>query len=97
MIINMPDADVRMFLARAQLVLIREREISQMLVDDGLLDAIFHLPLAFFLDKHRQYLHIITKKLCRPARIKDLRPVVLQHNKKRFNIKIGISQGRNIG
>lgn len=79
MIINMPDADKNV-LARAQLVLIREREISQMLVD-GLLGRNFSSALAFFLDKHRQYLHIITK-LCRPARIKDLRPVVLQHNKR---------------
>lgn len=78
MIVNMPDADKNV-LARAQLVLIREREISQMLVD-GLLGRNFSSALAFFLDKHRQYLHIITK-LCRPARIKDLRPVVLQHHK----------------
>ena len=46
MIINMPDADKNV-LARAQLVLIREREISQMLVD-GLLGRNFSSALAFF-------------------------------------------------
>ncbi len=64
---GMPDAD-RHVLARAQLVLIREREISQMLVD-GLLGRNFASALAFFLDKHRQYLRI-SAKLCRPAKIK---------------------------
>lgn len=64
-LINMPDAD-RYVLGRAQLVLIREREISQRLVD-GLLGRNFSSPLAFFLSKHSQYLKIMNK-LCKPAR-----------------------------
>mgnify|MGYP000562093149 CR=1 FL=1 len=46
MVRNMPEAD-RNVLARAQLVLTREREISQMLVD-GLLGRNFSRPLAIF-------------------------------------------------
>ncbi|WP_165076745.1 MULTISPECIES: hypothetical protein [unclassified Desulfovibrio] len=63
MLVTMPDAD-RHVLARAQLVLTREREISQMLVD-GLLGRNFSPPLAFFLSKHMQYLRLMSK-LCRP-------------------------------
>lgn len=62
----MPQADKHV-LGRAQLVLMREREISQMLVD-GLLGRNFSAPLAFFLDKHKQYLRI-NAKLVRPARL----------------------------
>ncbi len=65
MLVSMPDAD-RHVLARAQLVLTREREISQMLVD-GLLGRNFSPPLAFFLSRHKQYLRQMSK-LCRPPR-----------------------------
>ena len=65
MLVSMPDADKHV-LARAQLVLTREREISQMLVD-GLLGRNFSQPLAFFLSKHKQYLRVMSK-LCRPHR-----------------------------
>ena len=65
MLVTMPDAD-RHVLARAQLVLTREREISQMLVD-GLLGRNFSPPLAFFLSKHTQYLRLMSK-LCRPQK-----------------------------
>lgn len=51
---TMPKAD-RIVLVRSQLVLMREREISQMLVD-GLLGRDFAPPLAFFLSKHNAYL-----------------------------------------
>lgn len=60
----MPEAD-RHVLGRAQLVLTREKEISQRLVD-GLLGRNFSSPLAFFLSKHTQYLRIMSK-LCRPG------------------------------
>ena len=53
----------RMVLAKAQLVLTREHDVSQMLVD-GLLGRNFARPLAFFLDKHRIYLRNFLK-LCR--------------------------------
>ncbi|MDR2851241.1 MAG: hypothetical protein LBV65_04325 [Desulfovibrio sp.] len=51
---TMPKAD-RIVLVRSQLVLMREHEISQMLVD-GLLGRDFAFPLAFFLSKHKTYL-----------------------------------------
>jgi hypothetical protein len=56
-------------LVRAQLVLTREREISQMLVD-GLLGRNFSRPLAFFLDKHKGYLRGLNR-LCRPLRPRE--------------------------
>ncbi|MBQ7584795.1 MAG: hypothetical protein IJU40_00910, partial [Desulfovibrionaceae bacterium] len=62
---SMSDAD-RLVLARAQLVLTREHDISQMLVD-GLLGRNFSRPLAFFLDKQRIYLRNFLK-LCRISR-----------------------------
>ncbi len=65
LLLAMPEAD-RHVLALAQLVLLREREISQMLVD-GLLGRNFSQPLAFFLSNHKQYLRTITK-LCRAAK-----------------------------
>jgi len=64
----LPEAE-RLVLARAQLVLTREREISQMLVD-GLLGRNFSRPLAFFLDKRKTYLRRMVR-LCRPPRQKD--------------------------
>ena len=56
---TMPDAEKKIFI-RTQRVLTRERDISQMLVD-GLLGKNFSKPLAFFLEKRRQYLKAITK------------------------------------
>ena len=62
MIRAMSAADRRVFF-RSQLVLLREREISQLMVD-GLLGRNFSKPLAFFLDKHSEYLRAMTR-LCR--------------------------------
>jgi len=59
----MPAADKNV-LMRAQLVLTREREISQMLVD-GLLGRNFSSALAFFLSKHKAYVRIMTQ-MCKP-------------------------------
>lgn len=61
-LLTMPAAD-KYVLLRAQLVLVREREISQLLVD-GLLGRKFSTALAFFLDKHSSYLRLMSK-LCR--------------------------------
>ena len=61
----MPQAD-RTVLQRAQLVLMREREISQMLVD-GLLGRNFSPALAFFLSRHKQYVRLMAK-LSRPGK-----------------------------
>ena len=72
MLVTMPDAD-RHVLARAQLVLTREREISQMLVD-GLLGRNFSPALAFFLSRHKQYLRLMSK-LCRPLHHHRPQPV----------------------
>lgn len=55
-------ADRRVFF-RSQLVLLREREICQLMVD-GLIGHNFAKPLAFFLDKHNEYLRAMTQ-LCR--------------------------------
>lgn len=62
---NMSQADRTVF-ARAQLVLLRERDISQLFVD-GLVGRNFSQPLAFYLDKRRDYLNAMMK-LCRPGR-----------------------------
>lgn len=64
----MPEAD-RNVLSRAQLVLTREKEISQMLVD-GLLGRNFARPLAFFLDKRKIYLRQLSH-YCRPGKMKE--------------------------
>ena len=64
----MPEAD-RNVLARSQLVLTREREISQLLVD-GLLGRNFSRPLAFFLDKRKAYLRSLSR-MCRPGKMKE--------------------------
>ncbi|MBO4300697.1 MAG: hypothetical protein J5861_03745 [Desulfovibrio sp.] len=61
---NMPEAD-RNVLARSQLVLTREREISQLLVN-GILGPDFARPLAFYLDKRRVYLRRLSR-VCRPG------------------------------
>lgn len=65
---TMPEADKNV-LARSQLVLTREREISQMLVD-GLLGRNFSRPLAFFLNKRKEYLRRLTR-ICRPGRLRE--------------------------
>lgn len=62
---TMPAAD-RYVLMRAQLVLTREKEISQMLVD-GLLGRNFASALAFFLSKHTAYVRLMTQ-MCKPQR-----------------------------
>ena len=60
---TMPEAD-RNVLLRLQLVLVREREISQMLVN-GILGRDFARPLAFYLDKHKTYLRRLSR-VCLP-------------------------------
>ena len=59
---TMPEAD-RSVLARSQLVLTREREISQLLVN-GILGPDFARPLAFYLDKRKVYLRRVSR-VCR--------------------------------
>lgn len=63
---TMPEAD-KAVLLRAQMVLTREREISQMLVD-GLLGRNFSSALAFFLSKHGAYLRLMARK-CKPQKL----------------------------
>lgn len=65
MVKNMSQADRTVF-ARTQLVLLRERDISQLFVD-GLVGRNFSQPLAFYLDRRRDYLNAVMK-LCRPGR-----------------------------
>lgn len=65
---GMPQAD-RTVLARSQLVLVREREISQLFVD-GLVGRSFSRPLAFYLARRQAYLRAMTL-LCRPGRRVD--------------------------
>ena len=65
MVKNMSQADRTVF-ARSQLVLLRERDISQLFVD-GLVGRNFSQPLAFYLDKRRDYLNAMMQ-LCRPGR-----------------------------
>ena len=56
---SMAEAD-RAVLLSAQLVLMREREVSQFLVD-GLLGRNFSKPLAFFLDRRKEYLRLMAR------------------------------------
>ena len=56
---SMP-AEERTILVRSQLVLTREREVSQLFVD-GILGNNFPKPLAFFLDRHQEYLNDIIR------------------------------------
>ena len=56
---SMP-AEERTILVRTQLVLTREREVSQLFVD-GILGNNFPKPLAFFLDRHQEYLNDIIR------------------------------------
>jgi hypothetical protein len=62
---TMSQAD-RTVLARSQLVLLRERDISQLFVD-GLVGKDFSRPMTFYLDNRKEYLHAILK-LCQPGR-----------------------------
>lgn len=72
-LLSMPDAD-KAVLLRAQLVLTREREISQMLVD-GLLGRNFSSALAFFLDRHKPYVREMAK-ICHTSRAREKRHAV---------------------
>lgn len=62
---RMPQAD-RTVLARSQLVLVREKEISQLFVD-GLVGRGFSRPLAFYLARRQEYLRAMNR-LCTPGR-----------------------------
>ena len=73
---TMSEAD-KLVLARAQLVLSREHDVSQMLVD-GLLGKNFARPLAFFLDKHRTYLRNFLN-LCRQSRHSSNHEGIVKH------------------
>lgn len=64
----MPEAD-RSVLARSQLVLTREREVSRLLVD-GLLGRHFSRSLAFYLEKRKEYLRAVIQ-ICRPVRMRE--------------------------
>ena len=68
MVRHMPQAD-RTVLARSQLVLVREKEISQLFVD-GLVGRNFSRPLAFYLARRQEYLRAMTR-LCTPGRRSD--------------------------
>ena len=50
----------RIILARSQLVLVQEREVSQLFVD-GMVGKDFGRALAFYLDKHEDYLRVMMK------------------------------------
>ena len=52
----------RVILARSQLVLVREKEVSQLFVN-GLVGPDFARALAFYLDRHEEYLRA-TMRLC---------------------------------
>ena len=65
MVKKMSQADRTVFV-RTQLVLLRERDISQLFVD-GLVGRHFSQPLAFYLSRRRDYL-MAMMKLCRPGR-----------------------------
>lgn len=56
----------RIILARSQLVLIREKEVSQLFVE-GLVGRNFARPLAFYLDRHEEYLRAMMR-LCSPTK-----------------------------
>lgn len=60
--LNGMSPDERAVLIRSQLVLTREREVSQLFVD-GIVGKNFSRPLAFYLDQHEEYLHDMAK-LC---------------------------------
>ena len=61
---TLPAAD-KLTLLRTQLVLTREHEISQMMVD-GLLGRDFSRPLAFYLENRKEYLRRLSR-ICHPV------------------------------
>ena len=63
---SMANAD-KSVVALSQLVLLREREVSQLMVD-GLIGRDFSRPLAFFLSKRKEYIKTIVR-LCRVSRV----------------------------
>ena len=67
---NMTGADRTVF-ALSQLVLMREREVSQLMVD-GLVGRNFGRPLAFFLNKRKEYVKSVVH-LCKPGHSRGLR------------------------
>ena len=69
---EMPQAE-RTVLARSQLVLVREKEISQLFVD-GLVGRAFARPLAFYLARRKEYLRSMAR-LCTPGRKLDLNKI----------------------
>ncbi len=70
MVRTLSSAD-RTVLALSQLVLLREREISQLMVD-GLVGRDFARPLAFFLNKRKEYIKAMVH-LCKPGRTVTMR------------------------
>ena len=69
MIIRSLTSADRMVVILSQLVLLREREVSQLMVD-GLVGRDFARPLAFYLSKRKEYLRDMVQ-LCKPARVTD--------------------------
>ena len=63
----------RTILARSQLVLTREREVSQLFVD-GLVGRQFSKALAFYLDRHEEYLRAM-EKLCMVSNVPKQNPI----------------------
>ncbi len=69
MVRTLTSAD-RTVLALSQLVLMREREVSQLMVD-GLVGRNFARPLAFFLNKRKEYVKAVVH-LCKPGTIRRM-------------------------
>ncbi len=67
MVRTMTSAD-KTVLALSQLVLMREREVSQLMVD-GLVGRNFARALAFFLSKRKEYIKSVVE-LCKPSRLR---------------------------
>ena len=65
MVAGLTNADRTVF-ALSQLVLMREREVSQLMVD-GLVGRSFARPLAFFLNRRKAYVKDVVH-LCQPGR-----------------------------
>ena len=63
---TMANAD-KTVIALSQLVLLREREVAQLMVD-GLIGRDFSRPLAFFLSKRKEYVKAVVR-LCKAGRI----------------------------
>lgn len=69
MIRNLTNADRKAF-ALSQLVLMRERDVSQLMVD-GLVGRDFGRPLAFFLSRRKAYVRDIVH-LCKPSQTRQV-------------------------